>query len=401
MYDSNLPVTRAHIAALLERLEKPELPDDSNWQYLSKHSQAAPSGIAASRYTDAEHLGREQTSLFRNYPLVLEHASRIPAGHCLAHDALGLPLLISNDDGQIRVFLNQCRHRGTRLVADTEPCPKKHIVCPYHNWTYRLDGALHSLPQAEGFVGLDREQRGLIELPSAVRSGLIFALPSPAAKLDIDAWIGDLAPYLDELETGDYHYFQYSDVEYACNWKLPIDAFLEAYHLHRLHKTTLAPLFADNVALGCRHGWHYSAAVARTEFEQITKLPREQWDIRNHVTFSLYLLPNTVLIYHPDYISLVRFWPVTTERCRIEHSMLIPEPPADDAARGHWQRAFELTDRLSFAAEDFHICEEIQQGLRSGAQEHLLLGSYEQSIARFHETLDQLMSPASASGSGI
>lgn len=395
-------LTHAQIRAMLQQMQKPAHEADTD---LMQRKMPAETIFQqpVELYTSEEHCQRERDRLFRDFPLVLEHQGRIPPGHSLAVDAAGIPLLITNEtvegEPKIRVFLNQCRHRSTRILPTGSTCEGQHLTCPYHNWSYRLNGDLHSLPHAEGFPGLNKADHGLIEVPSAVRGGLVFAIPKPGAELDIDPWLGDISQYLDEMETADDSFFKHSSREWACNWKLPSDAFLEAYHIHRLHKETLGPLFTDNLAHMRWLGNHLAAAVPRSDIQTAYDQSEAAWDVRNLVTFSLYLLPNTVLIYHPDYTSVVRFFPINAGRCRIDHSMLVNKAPETDAEIAHWERAFDMTDRRSFGEEDFHICQEMQAGMAAGGQKNLLVGSYESGIRRYHELLRRLLeSCASHSG---
>ncbi len=383
-------VLHDYLRDLLQFAESGELPVPSDPAAEDLITDSGVQHIAVSRYTDEARCEQEKTHIFRRYPQVLGHASEIPSGHCRSHDATGVPLIIANDDGNIRVFLNQCRHRSTRLLNSPQVCEKKSIICPYHRWVYGLNGDLRSVPHSEIFPGLETADHGLIELPSAVRSGLIFAMLTPQADMDIDRDLDGITPYLDGLGTGEFMFFKQSDRSWNCNWKLPIDAFLEAYHLYQLHVDTLAPLFMDNMALARRHGLHLSAAVARKDMARAREQAMGDWDLRNLVTFTLYLMPNTVIIYHPDYTSIVSFYPETATRCRIVHSMLIPEEPANDAARGHWQRAFELTDGMSFGDEDFMVCEQMQAGMAAGGMSELTLGTSESGIYQFHHILDEM-----------
>ena len=127
------------------------------------------------RYTDPAQAAREIEVLFRQFPIVMGHASDVAQpGDFFTHDATGVPVLVTRDnDGTLRAFLNVCRHRGAR-VEGKECGHARTFSCPYHSWTYGLDGKLRGIPQPAGFEGVDRSKLGLVELPAWERFGLIW-----------------------------------------------------------------------------------------------------------------------------------------------------------------------------------------------------------------------------------
>jgi hypothetical protein len=94
-----------------------------------------------------------------------------------------------------------------------------------------------------------------------------------------------------------------------------------------------------------------------------------------------------VAIMHPDYTSLIALYPKSADETVFVHTMLIPEPPANDKARAHYERSFELIDGGVFQAEDIHVCVGAQAGMRSGANTEYICGANEQSLQMFHEAL--------------
>jgi Rieske 2Fe-2S family protein len=366
---------------------------------LARGDAAMGSDIAllpASVYIDPERYLLEQETLFETLPLLLAPSAMLPPASAVTHDGYGLPLLITRDfDGQAHVFANVCRHRGTRLIDAETVVPAKRIVCPYHAWAYKSDGSLSGLPRADCFPGFDKEAHGLIEFASAEDGGLIwFAKSQEADFTDAKA----LGPDLDAFGLSGLHLYRRRTHQVASNWKLVVDAFLESYHVKRLHAATIADFFADGITVADRIGKHQRAAVGRSAY--LAEIDRDDWGaLRKAVTYTYQLFPNSVVIVSPDYINLLIVMPQSVGTCLVEDLMLIPEAPATNEAEDHWQRSWDLLDGGTFGAEDFHAAALGQRGLESGLLDHITLGTLENGITDFHAKIEaELAQSAGARG---
>jgi phenylpropionate dioxygenase-like ring-hydroxylating dioxygenase large terminal subunit len=353
------------------------------------------SSIPVERYFEPSIREAEVACLFRPLPLIAAHGSELAAGQVLAHDAYGVPLLLSRDaDGRVRAFLNVCRHRGMRLVPPGAAQARASIVCPYHGWTYRPDGRLRHMLHAEAFDPCAAGERDLVALPCEERHGLIWVVPSPDGRMDLDAFLGGLGPELDFYEVERLQLFRTIEAEYPANWKLIVDAFLEPYHIRVLHKDTIWPFFADGITAAERHGPHISSLVARREAQEWAASSEAAAApgadrVRELATPSQVIFPNAITIFHPDYLSLITLYPTGPETLRWTHRMLVPREKNTADWAPHWEKTFRLIEQGVFQKEDIHCAIGIQQGLRSGANRVLTVGRIEQALAWFHRSVSE------------
>ncbi len=364
-------------------------------RFEQKAGGPAPCGrrLPVELYTDRQRFERECDRLLLNRPVIIGHESQIPdAGDAIVQDWLGLPMITIRDRaGQVATFLNVCRHRGMRLVQQEGQAHLRSLVCPYHQWTYGLDGALRHIPRSESFTDIDPASMSLAALPTEVRCGLIWTQAARGRPLDLATHLADLGRDLAAFDLAGCHFFKQNVRTIACNWKLVQDAFLDGYHVVRLHKNTVGPFFPDALAESDLLGNHIRSAVARNEIAEAVGRPAAELDLRHHATFAYTVFPNAILIFHPDYTSVISLFPQSPDRTIFAHSMLTPGPPASTQERDHFLRSFELIDQGVFQAEDIFVAEGAQRGMRSGANRELLFGGLEESAVRFHQIIEREM----------
>lgn len=351
---------------------------------MADRTFASPVG----RYLD-EHRLAEERALFRRFPQVLCPAADLPPDGWFARDIGGVPVLATRSaEGKLRAFLNVCRHRGARLVADGSGCGRRAFACPYHAWTYATDGSLRGVPQDWGFPGLDRPSAGLKRLAVAERAGVVWVATDPRVA---DLALGPLAEELERLGFAGHVPFMPRSFELAANWKLMLDASLEGYHFKVAHRDTIAAMFADNVQLIDEHGLNRRLYLVRSSLTTATA--EAEFAFREHGNIIYHFFPGTILLVQRDHAQLTWAEPVAADRTRVFDVALIPSPPDGEKAAGHWRRNVELYRRT--LAEDYALMESMQCTMASGANEALTFGAFEFAAARFHAQLEsELKHPA-------
>ena len=191
--------------------------------------------LPASVYIDPDRFEAEQRAIFDKVPHLLAPSALLPeTAQAVAHDGYGTPLIISRDhDGKAHVFANVCRHRGTRLIDSHEVVPAKRIVCPYHAWAYKPDGELTGMPRADCFPDFDKIDARPQGIPvgRSGRADLVGEGRCGRLQRRDGAWrpISMRSGWASSTFTGA------APMKSPANWKLFVDAFLESYHVQRLH----------------------------------------------------------------------------------------------------------------------------------------------------------------------
>jgi nitrite reductase/ring-hydroxylating ferredoxin subunit len=364
--------------------------------YITKRTTALADDVHIediAAYASPQRAERERRELFLRRPLCMGLSSRLPnPGDWLTEDSSGTPILLVRDrDRTLRAFVNACRHRGAR-VADGAGEKAGGFTCPYHAWSYGLDGKLRTRPNEAAFAGHDRSQCNLMPLPVAEKYGLMWAAATPGLEFDIDAELAGLGPELASYKFDSYSHYRTKVITPDTNWKMLVDGFLETYHLPHLHKTTVSPLIFGDLGTFDGYGLNTRMIVVRRGFTEMVKLPEEQWDLIPQSAIIYVLFPNTVLIVQGDHVETWHVYPHATDpgACTTYFSLYTPEPTVTDKQRRHWERNFDLAiDTVE--KEDLVMSAGMQRGYEAGHQKTIVFGRNEPCLAHFHQSIDRAL----------
>lgn len=339
-------------------------------------------------YSDAARAQLERDRLFRGQPLFMGLSCRLPGpGDYLAEEIAGVPvLLVRGSDRVVRAFANICRHRGAPVASG---CGHARVFsCPYHGWTYTLEGRLAGIPEQASFPDIDRATHGLAPLPAGEKHGMIFVRLAPgSAALDVDAHLAGLTEEFGAYGFGGYSYLASEWMTPAINWKFGIDTFLEAYHLPALHRATVAPLIRGNLGAFDAYGDHGRMTFLRFSSSAWDGKPDAEWEVLPHIIAVYRLMPNTVLVFQSDHLETWRMIPGDTpDRSRIEFAFYTPQAAATDKARAYWKKNYDLAIK-TVLDEDFALGERMQRNFMSGVQDEVIYGRNEPALIHFHQRL--------------
>jgi phenylpropionate dioxygenase-like ring-hydroxylating dioxygenase large terminal subunit len=347
----------------------------------------------ATAYTSADRFERERALLFRGLPLLvgLSTECRRP-GDYLTADLGGVPVfVIRQDDGMLRGFANICRHRAARLV---DGCGRagRSIVCPYHAWTYGLDGRLRGMPGAEaGFDDVDKAELGLVPVRVAEQYGLIFARSGEGEAFSVDDALQGAQAEIASYGIERAELIETRVQELPINWKLVVDTFTETYHIAALHKKSIDPHYHSDRWIVDEYGAHTRLIGVRSSIDvEFAKSDERERRLLPHATTQYLLMPNAVLVHQIDHFELWRVEPLAVDRTRVATSLFSPGPPASEKARAYFVKNLDVLLGVT-NMEDFPVMAQIQRNLASGALPEVVYGKQEPALVHFHASVDALL----------
>jgi Rieske 2Fe-2S family protein len=282
----------------------------------------------------------------------------------------GSVLLARDDDGVLRAFANTCRHRGHELLAAGESAQRNAIICPYHSWTYALDGGLRFASGFQGRDGFERSDWGLAELPVAEWHGLIFVDGSGGAAGSLAQALSELEPVIAPYEperlviAGRHRY------DASANWKILTENYHECYHCPAIHPELCRvspPKSGENYAARGTWvgGWmDLRDGMATMSLDGASHAPalRGLDAAGRRTVIYVNVFPNVLLSLHPDYVMTHRLVPLAADRTMIECVWsFAPEAAAAPGFDPAYAVDFwDITNR-----QDWQACQSVQRGLSS------------------------------------
>ncbi len=350
--------------------------------------------LPAANYTDPARFAEEMRAVFHRLPVIAGPSALLAEPRSYFHQELaGMPILVTrNKDGKVNAFANVCRHRGMKLCTAKDPERAPRIVCPYHAWSYNLDGELVGMPRAEVFPGLDKSTLGLTRLPCVEAGGLIWVGLTPDHQYDFSLIEGQLGQELGAIGLQSAHVFDRAVFTVQGNWKLVMDSMLDSYHVTRLHKDSLGKFFVDAQNILDCIGPHMRVATARGNFRR--ELVSDEYDaLRQIMIFAYTPFPNGIIVPSPDFTSLGIVRPLSVDRTEVDYYVLAARKPETEKMEGKLRRSFELM-RTVFGTEDYWAAEMCHAGLKSGAIKEIYTGGMEVQIPLFHGFIEQALQAA-------
>jgi choline monooxygenase len=353
-------------------------------QLLGAYDASAPlaeaSTIPAGWYTDPRVTALERRAVFAGTWQLAARLDQLAApGQYVTTEIAGEPLvLVRGDDGVLRAFFNVCRHHAAAVM--TEPAGRaQHLRCPYHGWTYGLDGALKGVPEFAGVCNFDRGRNGLLPVAVDTWEKFVFVSLDPAAP-PLDQWLGGLAARVAPLGLTSLQFAERRVFTLACNWKVFVDNYLDGgYHVPHLHKGLHSIL--DHTSYTIENGDRFclqSSPIDPAGGEAVTA------SVRQGRASYFWLYPNLMLNWYQGYLDTNLVVPLGTDRVQVIFDFYFDD--LSEAAGERNRRSMEVSARIQ--DEDRAICESVQRGLGSRAyQSGRLSVRREAGLHLFHRLL--------------
>lgn len=315
-------------------------------------------------YSDPHILDLEVERIFRkDWFCVAREEELAQSGDYFAFRILKEPVLLCRDrEGRVRAYVNMCRHRGVELVSGVGRAAQ--FVCPYHGWSYGLDGRLKGAGYMSDSVGFERAGCRLPQLEVALWGGWIFVTLNPEPE-PLEKYLEDFAEKFGYLGLDSLRLGLRLEVTLKCNWKLMVENFVDFYHVNVLHRDTIArfmktvDLAYDLRPRGQVYVDEYDTGTLSKSGELTARRIAALEGRSERFSQAALLPPNLNFFVRPDYVSLYTSWPLTVDTMRMSAMVLWSRETMEGPNRERVVSEFKLMLE-KVLAEDFSMVESLQ-----------------------------------------
>jgi len=317
--------------------------------------------IPASWYVDERVLELERRTVFSRSWQVVGRAEQVSApGGYITSELAGEPVLVvRGNDGVLRGFFNVCRHHAAAVMTDPEGTAQQ-LRCPYHGWTYNLEGQLKGTPDFAGVCNFDRKANGLAPIETGVWENWIFVKLSPGG-LSLEDFLGaDLIARAERLNLSSLRWVERRLYAFDCNWKVFVDNYLDGgYHVPHLHKgldsvLDYARYTIENGVQFCLQRSPVVTAGAETETGAVRQGDRALY---------YWIYPNFMINWYEGMMDTNCVRPLGLNRTEVIFDFYFSD--ISEQARERNLASIEVGQRIQ--DEDVEICRSVQRGLGSRA----------------------------------
>ena len=335
--------------------------------------------LAARYYTDPEVLAHEQASVFTRNWMYAGAVSQVAEPGDFFTKEIGNDCVIvaRGDDGELRGYHNVCPHRGSRVV-DEEAGSRRKLQCPYHGWTFDLDGGLYSAPNFDESDDLSPEANSLQSVAVETWGPLVFVnlAPEPAP---LSSALDDLPETLDGFRLEEFEYLDSYEYEIESNWKVYVDNYIECDHCDLNHAGSLYDwIDADTYTIDAKEN---HVLISATLFDEHVHNDSLDPSVRDQY-IAAWVWPNLTVDIANDGLEVGYLKPQGPERMVLQADRYTRHGTADLS----WETEDDIGHQV--LVEDAELCERQQAGLRSSAFRQGRIGPREHGIHRF-QTLVQ------------
>ncbi len=366
---------------------------------LYRKADGKRNGLPAWSYNNAELTQLEMEQVFLRNWIWVGHVSDIPnTGDYKCLDIANERAVVVRDkNASVRAFHNLCSHRGSRVAVGEKGHCGNALICPFHGWSYNLDGSIKNIPKANAFADIDKDKLGLKSLDCEVWHGLIFIRfagegPSIAETYaEAEAEIGMYR--IEEMQTHDEPW----RFDFDLDWKSIVDIDNEGYHVARGHPglfDLVGSTYTDQV-LECGLTRAYGSFENRKSKmpliqNYIKALPESSYLPQSHRHQWIYwgMFPGVVISLFPDLVEVYQVYPTGYQK-----SVMAGACYALPDEREQMQKARALNRKINMAVgdEDVQLVKWAAEGMRSSVFNQVLLSDLELGICAFQNQLRELL----------